>query len=515
MPTARVSRNPILAAIAIGCLAPVATASDHVVYVEAVVREGQLVGYTVGSVTQMRAVRSISALAGNWAGGFAAVIETEAGGLTGGEPESLLGVGPRWLSHVYGAATLGAPAMVLSEATIGGLEQCWYGPLVAINDAGTAAVSARLLGAPFGFRSSLWSGASAQVVQGDAAPSNSGYYWRYAGQPHLTASGSLYWLGGLADDSTFGSPTVLSGFFTGTSATPVLLGGATITGLPADLVEIDAVGPASAVASGGGHFLVAARMDMSSTSDEVLVFDGSGLEIGATLVREGNTVEATGALTAETWAQFDHLQVNNTGEWAIAARTIADSTAYTVLVQNEDVVHRSGQVIDGKSLGDAVFGIALNNDGDVVSLWRLADLQGQGLLLNDLLLLKRGDAIDLNGDGTIDPEQRISEFARFGAITLSDRSAGTLPSVFIHVLATVKDHDTGAEIDAVLRLEARPGGPTCASIDYDEDGLITAADFDLFSDLFDNFDPLADLDGDSFVDITDFLIFVELFSSCV
>ncbi|MBX3360133.1 MAG: hypothetical protein KF912_02670 [Phycisphaeraceae bacterium] len=494
----------------------VAGASDRVISIEAVVKEQQIVGYTVGPLTQSRSIRAITALAGNSQGGFAAVIETRAGGLSEpGEPEGLLpGPGPRWISHVFGSATLAAPEMLLDEATISDVAQAWYGPMVTINDSGNVAVTARVLGAPFGFKSSAWQGTVLRALQGEAAPSNSGYYWRYAAKPHLSSGGDLFWQGGLADDDVHGSPTVLSGFFSGASAAPVLLGGTAVSGLPANLAAIDAVGPASALSSSGNHYLILARMDVSLLSDEVLVKDGVGLQAGGSLIRESTAVAATGALSGETWAHFDHLGVNTSGQWAAAARTSVASTPYSLLVKDGDIVYRSSNAIGDHVLGDTLLGLAINNDGDVVHAWRLNGLAGEALFLNDLPIMQRGDIVDFNGDGSVDDNYVVSEFSRLGAVTIADRTAGILPSVFVHVIATLTNTDTNDEIEAVLRLDVRPTGPTCAAIDYDEDGFVSADDFDAFLDLFNVSDLGADLDGDELVDINDFLIFVELFSMC-
>jgi hypothetical protein len=504
------------AASAICVYADVAGAGDRVISIEAVVKEQQLVGYTVGPLTQTRSIRAITALAGNSLGGFAAVIETRPGGPTqAGEPEGFLpSAGPRWISHVFGTATVGPPGMLLNEATINDIDQAWYGPMVAISNAGDVSVTARVLGAPFGFQSSLWRGTVVRALQGQSAPSNSGHYWRYAAKPHLTSSGDLYWQGGLADDNVHGSPTVLSGFFTGSSAAPVLLGGTAVSGLPANLSAIDAVGPASALSASGNHFLIVARMDVSPLSNEVLVMDGIGLAVGGSLIRESSEVAAVGSLSGETWNRFDHLGVNNSGEWAAAARTLVGSTPYSLLLEDGDIVFRSGNTIGDHVLGDTILGMAMNNDGDVVHAWRLNGLAGEALFLNDLPILQRGDVVDFNGDGSVDDNYVVSEFSRLGAVTIADRTAGTLPTVYVHVIATLTATDTNDEVEAVLRLEVRPSGPTCAAIDYDEDGFVTADDFDAFLDLFNVSDLEADLDGDGFVDINDFLVFVELFATC-
>lgn len=503
-------------AAAICVYADVAGAGDRVISIEAVVKEKQIVGYTVGPLTQTRSIRAITALAGNGLGGFAAVIETRPGGPTqGGEPEGFLpSAGPRWISHVFGTATVGPPEMLLDEASINGVGQAWYGPMVAINNVGDVSVTARVFDAPFGFRSSVWQGTVVRALQGQSAPSNSGYYWRYAAKPHLTSNGDLYWQGGLAGDNVHGSPTVLSGFFTGAVAASVLLGGSGVAGLPANLAAIDAVGPASAISASGNHYLIVARMDVSPLSNEVLVMDGVGLAVGGAVIRESSEVAAVGSLSGETWSHFDHLGVNNSGEWSVAARTFVGSTPYSLLLEEGDISYRSGDTIGEHVLGDTILGMAMNNDGDIVHAWRLNGLAGEALFLNDLPILQRGDVVDFDGNGSIDENYVVSELSRLGAVTIADRTAGTLPSVYVHVIATLTDTDTNDEVEAVLRLDVRPTGPTCAAIDYDEDGFVTADDFDAFLDLFNVADLGADLDGDGFVDINDFLVFVELFSAC-
>lgn len=477
-----------------------------------VLREGEFIGYIPpgGGVGVLREVVEITSVAGNSAGGYAVVCESRA----------INGV--RSLSHIWGTGNGNNPGVLFSEGEYAGLTQASLGRRVAIDPQGNTAADVNVLGAPFGFRDSVWSGVSPFAVEGEQAPSHSGLYWRYATAPQMTDAGEVYWLGGLTTDGSILERTTSSGLFHGIQGQALLLSGMSVPGLPYPLAALDSVGPEFSISGSGAHFIAAVRMDSGDeASDQAIVFDGSGLQADGGLMREGVVITAAGALQNEVWSRPLLVDTNDIGMWIAAMRTSVGDDEYVVVVSDSGISLRSGQAIDGLTLAASLTGLALNNDGDTVSIWgvvsELSDAWasvGTLLLYNDSIVAREGDAVDYDGDGVADPDYTLRRLRGRGWLGMSDRSPTGLPRVYIHVNALVTKESTGESFGAVLRIEARAPNLGCASIDYDHDGMVTTADFDAYMLLYSSSDPDADLNGDGLVNSQDISVFVALFADC-
>lgn len=352
-------------------------------------------------------VTSINNTAVNHVGGFAASVNSSDGSTA--------------ISHIWGDPNGISGSIMRSEGTFGSVVQTSFESFYGMADNGDLAYSASGTGGPIGSFDSVWKNDSIVMIEGDPYPHAGSTWWRFGSRPGITGNSTVYFVGGLTDSQ--GGSTTNRGLFSGDDGAPVVVGGDAVPGLPAVLSTANTVSFDVRYSGAGSEYLAEVQMVGSSTSDNAMVRSGAGLELGGTLVREGNAIPVSvGGNGAENWDNFDYMGINESGDYFFTGDTDGATATDEIIVYNGEILRREGDLLDGEVLSGAIEGAYLNADGDLAFIWDIQSNALEALYLNDQLLLKDGDPVDLDGDGFIDPGTAISSFTGISSLTISDRN---------------------------------------------------------------------------------------------
>ena len=193
-----------------GVLLTLLASEVHAQTASALLREGDVLG-TSGTVN------SINNPAVNQVGGFSVQVNTTTGTTT--------------LSHIWGNATGGSGALLLTENTYGNWLQTAFESFNGLNDRGEACygVTATNLNTGVTGLDGVFMDATPILVGREPVPTLPGFYSTFNSRPGCT-SVDPYWVGGITNvpNSSTSQNRVL---FFGFQATPVLKGGDNIGGI--------------------------------------------------------------------------------------------------------------------------------------------------------------------------------------------------------------------------------------------------------------------------------------------
>ena len=246
-------------------------------------------------------VSSISNPVVNHVGGYGLTVNSTGSGTT--------------LSNVWGNATGGPGTLIITEATYGNLMQTSFESFHGLSDAGVPAYSASSNDTDTGTTGldGAWLGSSVVLNEEEPVPTLPGQFSTFNSRPGITALGQPYWVGGIS--ATAGSSTQNRVLFFGVGATPVLMGGDSIVGVP----ELVKTGSSNIdfdyrYSQFGTNYLSPVLVDASTTIDGVLVSNGAAVMLGGALVREGSPIPAiVGGLLDENWDNFDFMGITEDG----------------------------------------------------------------------------------------------------------------------------------------------------------------------------------------------------------
>lgn len=400
-------------------------------------------------------VTSISNTAVNQVGGFAATINTSDGFTT--------------LSHVWGNASGGAGAILRTESTVGTLEQTSFESFFGISDAGNVAYSPSSVDTVtmVSGLDGVWLDDTVVALEDEPIPSLPGSVWRFASRPGVTANGQPYWVGGINDAATGASEG--NGLFFGLSATVLYQTDDVIAPLP------DPLGPGAIdfdvrFSAQGSHHILAIDTTGSSSNDAFLVVDGAVLTVAGNLVGEGEPIDASaGGMPGETWQNFDFLGITESGETLFTGDTGAFTNADEFLAKNGTILYREGGSLDGFTLTGSIEGAYMNEAGDFAFIWDVEESGGgsvEALFLGNKLLLKEGDAVDFDGDGSIDAGATISGFTGLTALTLGPNRV----AYFTADVDTMGTVSTADDTECFFALEAPSLSVDAASLSLSAGG---------------------------------------------
>ena len=376
-------------------------------------------------------VGSISNTAVNGVGGYAATLSSSDGSTT--------------LSHAWGNPTGGAGTIIRTEAVVGIYDQQSWETFFGMDDLGQIAYSPSCTDTVTGATGldCVFVDATPLAVEDLPIPSLPGKLFRFASRPGITNNGLAYWVSGI-DDAATGSNEG-NGLFM--AAGVLLKTGDVIAGLPAPL-DASAADFDVRFSAQGGHYILGADTTATSTADFFMLLDGAPIASGAGLMGEGQPVPAAaGGLPGENWASFDFLGVNENGDYLVTGDTDAVTTTDEFVSFNGNILFREGDVLDGETLTGSIEGAYLNEGGDIAFIWDIVDPIGGGsfeaLYLNDNLLLKQGDAVDLFGqDGVIEPNSILVNFTGITALTMG-------PNQSLYFTADIDVNGTSSTTDDI------------------------------------------------------------------
>jgi hypothetical protein len=389
-------------------------------------------GHTVSSITDP---------AVNKATGYAVGLSTSDGVTT--------------LSHFWGEPTLsGAPAVIRTEATIGNLVQNSFESFWGYSDAGQTAYSPLCENTSTGGTSldCVFLDGTVLCEEDQPIASLPGKLWRFGSRPGVSADGIPYWIGGI-DDATTGANEG-RGLFLGASGTVIMKSGDVLpgTGGPLDGGGISFDYRFSARTT---HYLVEVDTTESTSIDAYMILDGQVLTAGGPTdqVREGDPVPASiGGLPGENWDNFDYCGITEAGDWFFSGDTEPSTADDEILVKNGVILYREGQTLDGEVLTGTIDDAYMNEAGDIAFVWNVVDAtlgDPEALFLNDDLLVREGDAVDLDGDGVVEPTSLLVGFT--DVVLGEDGEVYFVGTVDVNGTSTTSD-----DIEGLFRVECKP-----------------------------------------------------------
>jgi hypothetical protein len=356
------------------------------------------------------------------------------------------------ISLIWGDPAGGSGTVLRTESTIGDLEQTSFESFYGISDAGNLSYSASSTNTVTGTTGldGVWLDDTFVALEEEPVVSLPGFFWSFASRPGVTASGVPYWVGGYTD--TAGTSTQERGLFFGAGATVLLTGGDPLPNSPFPIDEgssnIDFDYRFSAEAS---HYILPVLVDSGSTLDDgVMTYDGAGLLLDGQLVRESSPVPAAvGGLPGEEWDNFDFMGATEDGKYLFTGDTDADTSQDEFVAVNGQIQFREGDVADGFVLSGSIEGAYMNEQGDVAFIWDIDTTEGnvEALYFNGGLLLKEGDAVDLDGDGVVEPDSILANFTGISALTVGDQGPGGVVNVYF--TADIDTEGTSSSTDDV------------------------------------------------------------------
>ena len=426
------NRTLLFATLLGGALSSPATAQVASVLVrEGDAPTGSPAGHTVAAITDP---------AVNHATGYAAGLSLSSGGST--------------VSGLWGTTTLGgAPAVFRTEGTINNFQQNSFESFWGYSDAGQACYSPLGDNLTTGGTSldCVWLDNQVLAEEDQPIPSVPGTVWRFASRPGVSANGIPYWVSGL-DDAVTGADLGY-GLFRDTTATVVMKSGDVIPGTGGPIDTASGVDFDYRFSAKATHNIVPINTTEATTIDNYMTVDGSVLVAGGSPVQEGTPVPASiGGLAGENWDNFDYCGITESGQWFFTGDTEPNTADDEVIVKNGVVLYREGQALDGEVLFGSIDDAYMNEAGNIAYIWDVVDATAgdlEALFVNDKLILKEGDAVDLDGDGTIEPTSLL--------VNLTDVVIGDDSLVYFVASVDVNGTTTTTDdIEALFRVECQP-----------------------------------------------------------
>ncbi len=254
----------------------------------------------------------------------------------------------------------------------------------------------------FNGEDAVWDQNGLVLVENTQAPGFApGINSTFHSRPTMTDDGTAYWVSGFNDGAggTSSIGRMLYRRNTDTTIDVVIRAGDVIDGLE--------------VATGSGiSFDYGFSADNANSILEVNLDTGSTADDGRLLVNS-SVIAAEGSATGQgdNWDNFDHMSINNAGDFLFSGDTDGASTVDEFIAYNGNIELRQGDALAGGILEGFVDGVSLNEDGEVAFIWELNS--GSGALetlfygqANDLIstqaIASVGDELDIDNDGLAD-----------------------------------------------------------------------------------------------------------------
>ena len=354
-------------------------------------------------------VLSINNTAVNHTGGYAATINTFDGLAT--------------TSLAWGHATGGPGSVLFIEGVYGPYIQTSWESFFGISGSGAVGYSPLCTDTVSGTTGldGVWVNDVKIMIEEDPYPNQPGMYWSFGSRPATTTDGTPYWVGGFT--STPGGATQNRGLFYGPAATPLLVGGGMVAGLPQPLTAAAPVSFDYRFSALGTHYIAEVQTATgSSVNDNHMAMDGAvALSDGSPISEASPVPAASGGLPGESWDNFDYTGITESGNWFFSGDTDAAVEFDEFVAIGGEIAYREGDTVDGEVLSGALEGAYMNENGDVAFIWDIQANTLEALFLNDVLLLKEGDEVDMDGDGLVDPGTALDNFTGISSLTAGDR----------------------------------------------------------------------------------------------
>jgi hypothetical protein len=330
------------------------------------------------------------------------------------------------IALAYGTLDGIAAADILrTETTVGDYEQNSWESFCGLGGNGLAYSPSctRLSDGQTGL-DSVWYEDTVVAIEEEVYPYAEGYWWSFGSRPGATQDGIPFFVGGITDSQ--GGSTQKRGLFYGPDATPLIIGGDMIDGLPDPVVDgSGAVSFDYRFSAYGTHYLAEVATETgSSTNDNNMVSDGAVVLVDGQPVSEGSPLPAAaGGLPGENWDNFDYTAITEDGHWLLTGDTDGDTATDEFLMIDGMIILREGDLVDGMPLDGGIERAYMNEQGDWACVWDVVTAEGakEALLLNGEIVLMVGMPVDVDGDGNPDPDAVVTDFTGIAALAVADR----------------------------------------------------------------------------------------------
>lgn len=349
-------------------------------------------------------ITNISNTAVNQSGGYAATVTSTDGTTT--------------ISQIWGNLAGGPGALIREETTIGALTQTSFETYFGLSSSAVCySPSSDNTSGTTGL-DGVWLDAAVIGLEEMMIPGTTNFF-SFGSRPDVTENGIPYFIGGITD--TAGGSTQARGLFFGNSPTAIAQTGDLLPNLPAELTaaSVDFDFRFSAL---GTHSIFPVDMDTGSgLNDAAMTIDAVGLMIGGSLVQEAFPVPASaGGIAAENWDNFDFCGITEAGDYFFSGDTDGATDADEIIVRNGTVWAREGDMIDGFLIEGLIEAAFLNENNQLAYIWDVDDAgtNVEALFFETTLLLKEGDEVDWDGDGSPDPGIVVESFSGINPLTV-------------------------------------------------------------------------------------------------
>ncbi|MEO1697513.1 MAG: hypothetical protein AAFU73_09475 [Planctomycetota bacterium] len=353
-------------------------------------------------------VTSINGVSANQLGGYVTVLSTDIGGTT--------------TSQIWGSFSGGAGALIRQETTIGNLLQGSFESSPGMGDS-TVVYSALCenLATMTTSIDTVFTDATPIAVEEEPIPGSSDF-WSFASRPRSLRDGTPVYTAGYRTTPT--GSTAGRAFVIGT--TELFRTGDTLPNMPFALssngIDFD-----SRASANGTHTIVVCDIDTASAEDIAVAIDGAGLVVAGTLLRESEPIPAAlNPVGTENWDNFDFVGITEQGDYFITGDTDGDSATDEFIFRNGDFFVREGNTVDGQVITGSISHAFMNESGTLAYIWDVDTGAGsvEALFVESTLLLRVGDEVDWDGDGSIDPGFVLDDFT--GIESMAIGSDGTV-----------------------------------------------------------------------------------------
>lgn len=456
----------------------------------ALLREGEpLPGDELGAM-----ITAVNNSATNSVGGFSFTVTTDGS-----------------FSNVWGNPVAGSGTVLQSEQTIGDLTITSFESFFGMSDNGDVFYGTTT-------DDSMTGGSGLDGVflndtlilnEEDAIPALPGQFSTFNSRPGITDDGTPYWVGGIS--TVQGGVSQNRVLFSGTNATPVIMGGDPVSGI-SDLLSLGSAIDFDVRFSGQAtNYIMVGDVDSTPADDAVLISNGAAMVSGGTVIREANLIPASIGGMGDVYDNFDFLGITEAGGYLITGDSDGPTDTDEFIMIDGEIVLREGDNISGFTLAGAIEGAFLNEDGDWVAIW---DYDSSGselelLVVNGEPVIGEGDTVDWNGDGVVDANDDgavIDNFTGISSVVISRRNV--MGDVRVYFVADVSVG--GAILEGGFEITINAG--KVIKGDLNGDGEVNLLDVAPFVDALNNGDfiPEGDINMDGLLNLLDVGPFVDL-----
>lgn len=249
----------------------------------------------------------------------------------------------------------------------------------------------------------VWGNNGLILRKGDPGPGLPvGWNNTFNSRPQMVNDGTAYWVAGF--DDTGGTSTKGRVFYRAAQG-----GSPEVVFRSDDIIDGEMIDRSSGVdfdyhVSGSGtHMINVVLTDTGSTTNDGRVLVGGSYVAG----------ETWPSGDGDNWDNFDHVSISDSGKYVFSGDTDGDTATDEFIALNGTIELRQGDLVDGRTLGNGVDALSINNLDQIAFIWDsdlsetlFATLNGD--LAASIELLSVGDHIDIDGDTLADYE--ITDF---------------------------------------------------------------------------------------------------------